>query len=81
MHQWILYGTQGCHLCEQAKAIVQQLQRDFSIEVTEVDIAEGVHAEQLVKRFGDRIPVLENSQTQTRLDWPFCPDVLTDWLS
>ncbi|WP_053980644.1 glutaredoxin family protein [Marinagarivorans algicola] len=80
-HQWNLYGTQGCHLCEKAKVIIQHLQYDFSIELTEIDITEGAYAEQWVERFGEHIPVLENTTTQALLYWPFCPEVLTHWLS
>ena len=53
IYQWVLYGTQGCHLCEQAEAIVQQLQGTFNIECTTVDIAEGEYAEQLILRLGN----------------------------
>lgn len=81
IYQWVLYGTQGCHLCEQAQAIVQQLQGTFSIECTTVDIAEGEYAEQLILRLGERIPVLENTQLQETLDWPFDIEKLTAWLS
>lgn len=81
IYQWVLYGTQGCHLCEQAEAIVKQLQGTFSIECTTVDIAEGEYAEQLILRLGERIPVLENTQLQETLDWPFDIEKLTAWLS
>ena len=81
IYQWVLYGTQGCHLCEQAEAIVQQLQGTFNIECTTVDIAEGEYAEQLILRLGERIPVLENTQLQETLDWPFDIEKLTAWLS
>jgi PII-like signaling protein len=77
VHAWILYGTLGCHLCEQAQAIIQELQQDFPIVVTYVDIAEKV---ELVALMGERIPVLENPQLQQMLDWPFDPEALTRWL-
>ena len=64
VHHWVLYGTQGCHLCEQAQAIIEQLQQEFKIECKQVDIAQGQYAEQLVQRLGERIPVLENTQQQ-----------------
>ena len=80
-HQWILYSTQGCHLCEQAVSVIQQLQGSFAIEYQIVDIADGEQAEQLIQRFGERIPVLENTQLQETLDWPFDIEKLTAWLS
>jgi hypothetical protein len=76
--QWVLYGTLGCHLCEQAEAIVARLQVDFPIELHRVDIADN---EAWVLAMGERIPVLENTTTGAQLDWPFSPEVITDWLS
>ncbi len=75
---WVLYGTLGCHLCEQADAIVARLQADFPIVLRRVDIA---NDEALVLAMGERIPVLENAMTGAQLDWPFAPEIITDWLS
>ncbi|MDZ7924885.1 MAG: glutaredoxin family protein [Marinagarivorans sp.] len=79
--QWILYGTLGCHLCEQAEAIIARLQADFPIELRIVDVANAVDREAWVLAIGERIPVLENTATGAQLDWPFCPEAITDWLS
>lgn len=79
-HHWTLYGTTGCHLCEQAQAIVAQLQQEFAITLTQVDIAEGEQAAQWVQLFGERIPVLENTDQGVMLDWPFDVDTLCEWL-
>ncbi|MEL0660916.1 MULTISPECIES: glutaredoxin family protein [Psychromonas] len=59
----ILYHTDGCHLCEQAMALLAQCQVDYQL----VDI---VFKADLVTLFGTRIPVLENEKGQF-LDWPF----------
>jgi len=59
----ILYHTEGCHLCEQAIALLQQCQVDYQV----VDI---VFDEKLVALFGTSIPVLENLKGQY-LNWPF----------
>lgn len=59
----VLYHTQGCHLCEQAMALLKQCQINYQL----VDI---VFDSQLVTLYGARIPVLENEQGQY-LDWPF----------
>ncbi|HEY7774360.1 MAG TPA: glutaredoxin family protein [Marinagarivorans sp.] len=77
VHFWRLYGTLGCHLCEQALAIVDQLKAQFPIELERVDIAS---SQSLVERLGHRIPVLENIASAQTLDWPFDPQILTDWL-
>jgi len=59
----ILYHTDGCHLCDQAMALLTQCQVDYQL----IDI---VFDQRLVDLFGIRIPVLENQQGQ-HLDWPF----------
>tara|TARA_R110001592_G_scaffold150322_8_gene376214 strand:- start:982 stop:1212 length:231 start_codon:yes stop_codon:yes gene_type:complete len=59
----ILYHTDGCHLCDQAMALLRQCQVDYQL----VDI---VFKPDLVALFGTRIPVLENKKGQF-LDWPF----------
>ncbi len=66
MH-WSLYGTLGCHLCEQAEQLLAQVAcaRPFAWHV--VDIAELPDAEQ--QALAVRIPVLSNGQQH--LDWPF----------
>ncbi len=76
-HQWRLYGTVGCHLCEQAQAIVEQLKQSFDIDLEYVDIAENVES---VAQFGERIPILENKTIPQMLDWPFDLELLSDWL-
>ena len=59
----ILYHTDGCHLCDQAMALLAQCQVEYQL----VDI---VFKQDLVTLFGTRIPVLENEKGQF-LDWPF----------
>ncbi|WP_160061168.1 glutaredoxin family protein [Psychromonas sp. L1A2] len=59
----ILYHTDGCHLCNQAMALLAQCQVEYQL----VDI---VFKQDLVTLFGTRIPVLENEKGQF-LDWPF----------
>lgn len=65
----ILFGTAGCHLCEQAETIIADYrltQTDFSLEL--IDIAE---QESWQARYAIRIPVLYDPQSQTDLSWPF----------
>jgi hypothetical protein len=61
----ILFGTSGCHLCEQAEVIVNQCVPDG---VETVDIAE---QEQWQERYAARIPVLYDSESGRELGWPF----------
>ncbi len=59
-----LYTTSGCHLCEQAEALL----RDAGIAVETVEI---VDDEMLLEQYGVRIPVLQHRETGAELDWPF----------
>jgi len=61
----ILFGTSGCHLCEQAEVIVKACVPDG---VDYVDIAE---QEQWQERYAVRIPVLYDQETKQELGWPF----------
>jgi hypothetical protein len=66
----LLLGTEGCHLCEEAREIVtacvQESATDFEIE--SVDIAE--HPE-WQPEFALKIPVLLDPASRRELDWPF----------
>jgi len=65
----LLLGTSACHLCEQAKEIIQDCfsdRLDKSVEI--IDIAE---FEQWQAQYAIRIPVLYDTETQKELGWPF----------
>ncbi|HMW70215.1 MAG TPA: glutaredoxin family protein [Cellvibrionaceae bacterium] len=67
-----MYSTLGCHLCEEAEAVllpllVEAQAAGVTIEVEVIDIAE----EGLIDAYGVRIPVLGCAQTERELDWPF----------
>ena len=51
-----LYGKPGCHLCQEARAVVEQVRIERPFELVEVDVSldPRLHA-----RYGERIPVLE----------------------
>jgi hypothetical protein len=63
-----LYSTLGCHLCEQAKSILWPLLLQYQYELVEIDIAT---SDELIERYGIRIPVLQNSDYSQELNWPF----------
>jgi hypothetical protein len=50
-----LYGKPGCHLCDEARAAVAEVQGALDFELTEVDISTDPR---LHHRYGERIPVL-----------------------
>lgn len=62
-----LFGTLGCHLCEQAEAMLMPwVEQGLLVEL--IDIAE--HLEWL-DDYQLRIPVLRRVDTGAELDWPF----------
>lgn len=71
---FLLLGTQGCHLCDVAADLIEQSQTTAAIGY--VDIAEAQNAEQLVKLYGEKIPLLLHIQTNQALFWPFEQDTL-----
>jgi glutaredoxin len=50
-----LYTRPGCHLCEEAKALMQPLLRQFCATLREVNIEED---QELTRRYGMDIPVI-----------------------
>lgn len=64
----IIYSTSGCHLCEQAIAIVYPLLESLELELEECDIA---NSDQLMAAYGLRIPVLQLENATRDLSWPF----------
>ena len=68
-----LLTTAGCHLCEEAQALVQRAAPSVSLEL--VDIADD---DDLIERYGTRIPVLR--QGDRELAWPFSLLDVRGWL-
>jgi hypothetical protein len=51
----VLYGKAGCHLCDDARAVIAEVRSRRTFDLTEVDVSLDpvLHA-----RFGERIPVV-----------------------
>lgn len=67
----ILYGTAACHLCEEAEAVLHRVRWPVVVAVDVIDISDD---EQLLQRYGTRIPVLaliDAAGVRQELDWPF----------
>ncbi|MGL4474024.1 MAG: glutaredoxin family protein [Shewanella sp.] len=64
MPEWILYHTDGCHLCEQAAALLASANINAELQ----DICDD---EALVARYGISIPVLARRDSSQELSWPF----------
>lgn len=62
-----LLGTLGCHLCEQAEALLMPfVEQGLLVEL--LDIAD---SEALLQRYALTIPVLRRCDGQAELCWPF----------
>lgn len=68
MYQLDLMTTDGCHLCEDAIAV---LQHGLTADAAEVDLVDIVYDEALMERYATRIPVLVDRIGGSELDWPF----------
>ena len=64
MQEAILLTTVGCHLCDQALAIIQRAAP--ALRVALLDIADD---DALIAEYGERIPVLRIQGQE--LQWPF----------
>ncbi len=71
----MLFGTSGCHLCEQAETIINAC---VPGGVETVDIAE---QEQWQEQYALRIPVLYDSESGRELGWPFDQADVEDFIS
>ena len=65
-----LFETEGCHLCVEAHALVLQFLKKSrrSYALARVEIAS---SEDLLQRYGVRIPVVKRMDTDEELAWPF----------
>ena len=68
-----LYGSEGCHLCEQALAICLPLIPADDLAQIDIVEQESVPHEQatLVELYSVHIPVLERLSDNKKLFWPF----------
>jgi glutaredoxin len=51
-----LYGKPGCHLCDDAREVVERVRAEHPFELREVDVSLDPV---LLHQYGERIPVLE----------------------
>ena len=52
-----LYAKPGCHLCDDARAVIEQVCAELGECYEEVDITTGADSERLMRDFGEEIPV------------------------
>lgn len=78
MTRLILYTTLGCHLCEQAREIINHSNylKDIELELTEI-----ADSDELMKRYGIRIPVVRLDGENEEIGWPFDLERFDGWLT
>ena len=62
-----LYWTAGCHLCEIAQAMLNELSPIYSLTIIHIEIGDDA---KLVAQYGATIPVLKLTD-DSELNWPF----------
>ena len=56
-----LYGRPGCHLCDDAREVLERIRRDDPFELVERDIEAD---DDLLRRYLERIPVIALDGTE-----------------
>lgn len=68
MRKLILYTSLGCHLCEQALAVINPMLGEFDLSLQQQEISD---CDDLMDRYGVRIPVVRLESAELDLGWPF----------
>ncbi|NOU49368.1 glutaredoxin family protein [Pseudoalteromonas sp. JBTF-M23] len=66
MAKYVLYHTEGCHLCEQALELILQL-----IPSQECELVDILSDEALMVAYQTSIPVIKRCSDEQVLYWPF----------
>jgi len=74
MVDYLLFGTHGCHLCEEAAAILQE----HAVSFQSKDIFDN---QDWQEKYGLFIPVLCHTASDKQLNWPFAENSLRDFLA
>ena len=62
-----LFGTLGCHLCEEAEQVLQP----FVAQGLVVELLDIIESSEWLERYALSIPVLRRVDTGQELHWPF----------
>lgn len=73
MVDYVLFGTEGCHLCEEAEELVTAASLRYQIH----DVMD---SEAWQAQYGLLIPVLRQLATGRQLNWPFDAETLADFI-
>lgn len=76
MPKVVLYHTDGCHLCEQAHALLSQCVSLEAIQMRDI-----IDDPQWLEAYQVRIPVVTSLDGTSELGWPFDLQQLQEFLS
>lgn len=74
MNQYYLFGTAGCHLCEEAEQLVN---KSIGPICQTREIAEN---SEWIAQYALRIPVLHHVASKRELNWPFNQQLLQEFI-
>jgi hypothetical protein len=72
-----LFGTTGCHLCDDA---AEQVQPFVDAQICQLESVDIVSDLTLYERYELHIPVLYNPHADDELRWPFTGPEVQQWL-
>ena len=73
---YILYSSEGCHLCEDALALCTPIIANNKLVIKDI-----VDDEKLVELYGVHIPVLMQRETKKKLFWPFSSQDISEFVT
>jgi glutaredoxin len=76
MSHYYLFSTSGCHLCEQAEALLQNLPLALDYRIQEI-----TENNQWLEQYSIRIPVLYHPDSGDELGWPFDQALLLEFIN
>lgn len=71
---WYLYTRDGCHLCDEAQAMLENTYPDLRLVIQDVE-----SRQEWFEAYDTRVPVLQAPNRET-LDWPFDHDQLLQFV-
>ncbi|OZG71232.1 thiol-disulfide isomerase [Hahella sp. CCB-MM4] len=79
----VLYGTLGCHLCDDAQAIIRDvLEANPAIaDIVNLNYADISDSDRMMALYAERIPVLGHEQSDKELNWPFDHQAFVEFLN
>ncbi len=76
MSDYFLFGTAGCHLCEQAEQLIEHSEAALAYHKQDI-----VEKNDWMEQYATRIPVLYHIPSREELGWPFDQTSLQQFIS